>query len=144
MRRLIVGVAWVLVREAHIAGQLCHPNIIRVFDIGQFKGWLYLVMEYLQGAPLDRVIRPPGALPIQRKLQIVIQICDALNYAHTFGVVHRDIKPANVFILSDGTVKVVDFGLATQVTVHDDRRFCGDDSLHVARTGEQGRSGWSI
>jgi serine/threonine-protein kinase len=102
-----------LVREARIAGQLCHPNIIRVYDIGQYKGWLYLVMEYLQGASLDRVCRSGDALPIQRKLQVLIQLCDALNYAHTFGVVHRDVKPANIFIVSDGSLILVDFVLVT-------------------------------
>lgn len=137
-----------LVREARIAGQLCHPSIIRVYDIGQYKGWLYLVMEYLQGASLDRVSRSGDALPIQRKLQILIQLCDALNYAHTFGVVHRDVKPANIFILSDGTVKVVDFGLATQVTVHDDQRFAGTipymSPEQVSRGEVDGRSDiWS-
>jgi serine/threonine protein kinase len=137
-----------LVREARIAGQLCHPNIIKVYDIGQHKGWLYLVMEYLQGASLDRVIRSGDELPIQRKLQILIQLCDALNYAHTFGVVHRDVKPGNIFILSDGTVKVLDFGLATQVAVHDDRGFTGTipymSPEQVSRDEVDGRSDiWS-
>src|SRR5258708_30700218 len=69
-------------------------------------------MEYLDGVPLNQLIRSTPSLPLTRKLQIVAEICDALNHAHLCGVIHRDIKPANTFILRDGTTKVVDFGIA--------------------------------
>jgi serine/threonine protein kinase len=114
-----------LVREARIAGQLYHPNVIRIYDIGQHKGWLYLVMEYLQGSSLDRLIQPHGALSLNHKLRILIQLSDALHYAHTFSVVHRDVKPANIFVLTDGAVKVVDFGLAVQSAIIHDASFAG-------------------
>ena len=101
-----------LVREARTAGNLRHRNIVRVYDIGQHKGWLYLVMEYLEGEPLDRHTKAGNALPIRDKVGILIQLCSGLAYAHSFGVVHRDIKPANIFVLPDGAVKILDFGLA--------------------------------
>lgn len=113
------------VREARAAGSLNHPNIVKIYDIGQHKGWLYIVMEYLQGEPLDRVIRSQSALPIGQKLQILIQLCDALDHAHGNGVIHRDVKPANVFIAQNGTVKVVDFGLAVQNNVTGFSGFAG-------------------
>jgi serine/threonine protein kinase len=114
-----------LVREARAAGSLNHPNIAKVYDIGQRKGRLYIVMEYLHGAPLDRVIRSRSVLSIGQKLHILIQLCDALDHAHCNGVIHRDVKPANVFIARNGTVKVVDFGLAVQNNVSGHAKFAG-------------------
>jgi serine/threonine protein kinase len=114
-----------LVREARAAGSLNHPNIAKVYDIGQRKGQLYIVMEYLHGAPLDRVMRSRSVLSIGQKLHILIQLCDALDHAHCNGVIHRDVKPANVFIARDGTVKVVDFGLAVQNNVSGHVKFAG-------------------
>jgi len=114
-----------LVREARAAGSLNHPNIAKVYDIGQRKGQLYIVLEYLHGAPLDRVIRSRSVLPIGQKLHILIQLCDALDHAHSNGIIHRDVKPANVFIARDGTVKVVDFGLAVQNNVSGHAKFAG-------------------
>jgi serine/threonine protein kinase len=101
-----------LVREAHTTSDLHHPNIVRVVDIGQHKGWLYIVMEFLDGRTLDHIVRHRTPLTVPDKLQIILQLCAGLGHAHAKGVVHRDIKPANVFLLHSGAVKVVDFGLA--------------------------------
>jgi hypothetical protein len=100
------------VREAHAAGQLRHPNIVAVQDIGQVRGALYIVMEYLRGAPLTTFIPGPPSLTLKAKLSIMAQTADALGHAHSQGVVHRDVKPANIMIVGDESVKVVDFGIA--------------------------------
>jgi tRNA A-37 threonylcarbamoyl transferase component Bud32 len=100
-----------LVREARLAAELRHPNIVEIFDIGQNKGALYVVMELLEGMPLDRYAQThPITAP--EALRIVAQLCDALDCAHNHGIIHRDVKPANTFITADGTVKVLDFGIA--------------------------------
>jgi len=114
-----------LVREARTAGNLWHPNIVRVHDIGQHKGWLYLVMEYLEGDPLDRCIRSGPSLDIREKLSILIQLCNGLAYAESFGIVHRDIKPPNVFVLSDRAIKILDFGLAIGRDHNNANQFAG-------------------
>jgi serine/threonine-protein kinase len=103
-----------LVREARAAGSLRHTNIIEVYDIGQHKGWLYIVMEYLHGAPLHKIISRGNTLQLAQKLRIIIDVCDALDYAHSRGIVHRDVKPGNIFLTRDYVAKVVDFGLAVQ------------------------------
>ncbi|MGP0018819.1 MAG: serine/threonine-protein kinase [Candidatus Sulfotelmatobacter sp.] len=100
-----------LVREARLAAGLRHPNIVEIYDIGQSKGVLYIVMELLEGKPLDQYARThPISAP--EALRMVAQICDALDCAHSHGIVHRDIKPLNVFVTEKGTVKVLDFGIA--------------------------------
>jgi hypothetical protein len=104
-----------LVREARLGSDLRHKNIVRIFDYGQHCGLLYIVMEYLEGKPLHRQILDGPSLSLQVKIDIVAQMCDALAYAHERGVVHQDVKPANTFVLPDGTVKVLDFGLAAKL-----------------------------
>lgn len=99
-------------REAQSTGTLQHPNIVIVYELGDQDGNPYLVMEYLEGESLDRIISARRQLTLVQRLDIIIQVCNALNYAHSRGVVHRDIKPANVVVLKDGSVKIVDFGIA--------------------------------
>ncbi|MFH1150676.1 MAG: protein kinase [Actinomycetota bacterium] len=98
-------------REARAAGTLQHPNIVVIFDVGEEEGVPFIAMEHLQGTTLVDFIRE-GASPVPRATRIVTQLLTALSYAHGHNVVHRDIKPDNVFLLPDGTVKVVDFGIA--------------------------------
>ncbi len=101
-------------REAAKTGALKHPNIVIVYDLGEQDGFPYIVMEYLSGDPLDKVIRSGQSQPLAFKLRIIEQICYALGYAHRNDVVHRDVKPANVIVQSDGIVKLLDFGIARQ------------------------------
>src|SRR5216117_1074071 len=94
-------------REVHAIAALNHPNICHLYDVGPN----YLVMELVDGDTLAERIRK-GALPVEEALPIARQIADALDAAHEKGIVHRDLKPGNVKIKPDGTVKVLDFGLA--------------------------------
>jgi serine/threonine protein kinase len=101
------------VREARAVAGLHHPGIVAVHDIGQIKGNLYMVMEYVRGSRLDFAAeRAP--ISLRSKLSIMAQVCDALGYAHAQGIVHRDVKPENILVLRDQSVKVVDFGIAEQ------------------------------
>ena len=97
-------------REARAISSLNHPNICALYDIGQQNGIDYLVMEYLEGEPLSKILER-GPLPTQDLLRIAIQIADALDKAHRQGLVHRDLKPGNIVITKNGA-KLLDFGLA--------------------------------
>jgi len=99
-------------REARAAGRLTHPHIVTIYDVGEDQDQAFLVMEYVEGEPLDRLLRRVGALPLPRVLEIADQIAGALDYAHAHGIVHRDVKPANILVSASGLVKVTDFGIA--------------------------------
>jgi len=102
--------------EAEVVAKLSHPNIVTVFDVGEDLDLSYLAMEYLEGQSLDKFTRRGHLLDLGRCLDIVIQVCDALAYAHEHDIIHRDIKPENIMVLKDGTVKVTDFGIARVTT----------------------------
>ena len=99
-------------REARAISSLNHPNICTLYDVGHQDGTDYLVMESLQGETLEERLRR-GPAPLEQVLAIGVEICEALEYAHERGIVHRDLKPANVKVTPEGTVKLLDFGLAT-------------------------------
>jgi serine/threonine protein kinase len=99
-------------REAQSAGGLQHPNIVTIYDMGEEAGTPYIAMELIEGETLEQVIAARPDLPLSLKLTYAIQACRAFDYAHKRGIVHRDIKPANVMLSKDGTIKVVDFGIA--------------------------------
>jgi TonB family protein len=94
--------------EAEAAGRLNHPGIVQIYDIGAS----YLVMEYLDGKPLATILKAGQAFTVQEVCSIVLQVADAVDYAHKHGIVHRDIKPANIMMMDGGGVKVMDFGVA--------------------------------
>jgi dienelactone hydrolase len=98
-------------REAQLISALQHPNVCAVYDIGSQDGIDFMVMEYLAGQTLDRLI-PQGGLSVQLSLQYGLQIAEALSSAHAAGVVHRDLKPSNILVEESGLVKVLDFGVA--------------------------------
>jgi hypothetical protein len=100
--------------EARMVARLSHPNIVQVHDFGQdaASGTLYVVLEYLAGAPLSEVVSPSSVLLWPEGLRIVERVADALHHAHSFGIVHRDVKPANLMLLPGGEPKLLDFGIA--------------------------------
>ncbi len=99
-------------REAELAGNLHHRHITTIYDFGVENGIPYIVQEFLSGEDLDKKIKRAEPFPILRKVEILVAIADGLAYAHAAGIIHRDIKPANVRILEDGSVKIMDFGIA--------------------------------
>jgi beta-lactam-binding protein with PASTA domain/tRNA A-37 threonylcarbamoyl transferase component Bud32 len=99
-------------REASSAAGLQHPNIVQVFDRGEWDGTYYIAMECLEGRNLKQVVRDHGALEPALAVDLVLQILKAARFAHRRGVVHRDIKPHNVIVDDDGRAKVTDFGIA--------------------------------
>ena len=104
-------------QEALTMAKLAHPGIVGVFESGEAGGLLYIVMEFVDGTDVARMIASEGKLAPEFATKLLTQVCDALHYAHERGVVHRDIKPANLLLTRDGTVKIADFGLAKH---HDD------------------------
>src|SRR5262245_25716148 len=102
-----------LMREARTASALNHPHICTVYEVGEADGHIYIVMEYVEGVPLDQFllqVRPTDTI-----VRYGLQIADAIAHAHDRGIVHRDLKTSNVMVTPEGRVKVLDFGLAKKV-----------------------------
>jgi tRNA A-37 threonylcarbamoyl transferase component Bud32 len=99
-------------REARVAARLSHPNIVAAFDAEHVGDMHFLVMEYVEGTTLARLVKERGPLPVREACEYVRQAALGLQHAHERGLVHRDVKPGNLMLTPDGTVKVVDFGLA--------------------------------
>ncbi len=98
--------------EAQILAKLKNPNIVMVYDWGEFEGLYFIAMEYIQGESLKEIIEKKGALNPETIVNYSMQICNALEIAHTNNLIHRDIKPQNILITAEGMVKVADFGIA--------------------------------
>jgi serine/threonine protein kinase len=98
--------------EAKAAARLQHPNIVTVYELGEDRGAPFIAMELLGGIDLEGLMRSGEAVLVQEKLDIMIQVCRGLAYAHEHRVIHRDIKPSNIRLLEDGTAKIMDFGIA--------------------------------
>ena len=98
--------------EARAAGVLNHPNIVTIYDAGEQDGIFYIAMEFIEGTTLHELLTEKRVLATEEVLQYTRQISRGLDYAHSNGIVHRDIKPANIMITANGTVKIMDFGIA--------------------------------
>ena len=98
--------------EARAAGVLNHPNLVTIYDAGEIEGLFYIAMECIDGVTLQRRIVEKGVLSADEIADVARQVCAGLDYAHSKGVIHRDVKPANIMITPDGTVKIMDFGIA--------------------------------
>lgn len=99
-------------REANAVSKLNHPNVVDVYDVGEYGGKHYIVMEYIRGRTLKQLISQRGALHQEEAVNIMIQLTSAVQHAHENNIIHRDIKPQNVLVKDDGTVKITDFGIA--------------------------------
>jgi serine/threonine-protein kinase len=99
-------------QEARAAANLAHPNIVTVHDFGRDGGRNYIVMEYVEGKDLKSLIKEGSPFKVDRALDLTIQICAGIGYAHRAGLVHCDVKPQNILVTADGRVKVTDFGIA--------------------------------
>ena len=128
-------------REARITGQLTHRNIVTVFDLGEDDGRPFIVMELLDGKPLNEHLLSDVPPTLDDKLDLMMQALDGLQNAHQAGVVHRDIKPNNLLVLRDGTLKVLDFGVARLASSNLTAAgmLLGTPRVHVARAGPRAR-----
>ena len=100
------------IREARLAARLSHPNVVRVFDVGEDGGRPFIAMEYVEGETLADLIARRGRLPVAEAATLGVQICTGLAAVHAAGLVHRDVKPQNLLLGTDGVLKLGDFGIA--------------------------------
>lgn len=100
------------IREAQAAGGLRHPNIVTIYDLGEVEGQMFIAMEFIHGDDLEKVIKTRASLSIEDRLNMMIQVCEGVSYAHKNSIVHRDLKPSNIRIDQEGVVKIMDFGIA--------------------------------
>lgn len=101
--------------EAKLSGKLMHPNIVAIYDAEEDQGISYIAMEFVNGKTLEEIILKSIEYTSAQKLDIIIQICNGLSYAHKHGIIHRDIKPGNIILTEDGHPKITDFGIAKAV-----------------------------
>jgi serine/threonine protein kinase len=129
--------------EAQAAASLSHPNIVSIFDVGKHDNMHYIVMEFIEGIPLNEYLAEKGALPIFEALEFSQQIASALCHAHAKKIIHRDIKPHNIIMTENRTLKVTDFGLARAVSSSTTVAGSGAiGSVHYA-SPEQSRGGFT-
>src|SRR4030042_3058005 len=98
-------------REAKAVAALSHPNIVTIFAVAETEGTIFFIMEFVDGQPLSKLITPGGAA-LDRFLEVAVPLSDAVAAAHARGIIHRDLKPQNIMIDAQGTLKILDFGLA--------------------------------
>ena len=116
-------------REAKILFSLNHPNIVRVYDIGRYKGQPYIRMEYVEGTTIQDYIKRHGAVSFDRSKKPIIALLEGLSYAHDKKVIHRDLKPTNFLVTNDGQFKIIDFGISAYLEA--------DSHTKLTKTGEQ-------
>src|SRR6202795_1450908 len=121
--------------EARAASALNHPNICVIYEVGEAQRRRFIAMEFLDGVTLRQRIAE-GRLPLPQLLDLGIEIADALDPAHTHGIIHRDIKPANIFVTQRGHAKILDFGLA-KLNVGDEASISGNTFGGITRSPEE-------
>lgn len=99
-------------REASAASRLSHPNVVDIYDVGEYSGMHYIVMEFIRGRTLKELIGLRGPLSVDEAVHIMRQLTSAIAHAHEHNIIHRDIKPQNILVKDDGTIKITDFGIA--------------------------------
>ncbi len=119
-------------KEVRLARQVSHPNVCRVYDVGEADGQHFLSMEYIDGEDLGGLLKRIGRLPADKALSIARQICAGLAAAHAVGIVHRDLKPANVMLDGRGQARITDFGLACLSTAPETREVFAGTPLYMA------------
>ncbi len=122
-------------KEVKAAAKLIHPNIVTAFDAGEHEGMPYLVMEYVEGKALDQLVEDSGPLQVDMACDFLMQAARGLAYAHSRGIVHRDIKPSNLMLDDEGSVKVLDMGLARYSTASSEGAGGDDDSGDLTKAG---------
>lgn len=99
-------------REARAAARLQHPNIVTIYEVGEEGGTHYIAMELVEGMELTEALNPPDRFTVEQKVRMIVDVCRGLDFAHRMGIIHRDVKPANIRLTRDGTIKILDFGIA--------------------------------
>ena len=122
-------------REVHALARLSHPNIVAVHDAGAADGTHFYVMDLVEGEDLARLVKEHGPMPVELALDCILQAARGLEYAHAQGIVHRDIKPSNLILDHDGTVKILDLGIARFQPVPGSRRRSDEDRLRPGHRG---------
>lgn len=120
-----------LLREASVLAELQHPNIVSVYSAGVYKNQLYIVMEYIEGQPLETF--PIASLTINERVLLIKKVALALHYAHTNGIIHRDVKPSNILIEKNNNPKLVDFGLAKSLKIDSEKLTVSGTSVGTPR-----------
>ena len=115
----VPGAQKAFITETLSAGRLSHPNIVTVYDAGVDGPLNYIAMEYVEGTSLKTYGRGKTQLPAYRVVNLIAKVCDAIDFSHKMGIVHRDIKPANIMVANDGSVKLLDFGIAVSTSAED-------------------------
>ena len=126
-------------REIHALARLSHPNIVAVHDAGEADGTHFYVMDLVDGEDLARLVKEHGPMPVEQALDCILQAARGLEYAHAQGIVHRDIKPSNLILDHDGTVKILDLGIARFHAGCRIRRRPDQDRLRPGHRGLHGR-----
>jgi serine/threonine protein kinase/WD40 repeat protein len=99
-------------REARAAARLQHPNIVTIYELGEVEGTHFIAMELIEGMELGQALNPIDRFTVEQKVRMMVGVCRGLDFAHKMGVIHRDVKPANILVTKDGSVKLLDFGIA--------------------------------
>jgi serine/threonine-protein kinase len=126
--------------EVRLTRQIGHPNVCRMYDIGELDGQHFLSMEYIDGEDLRVLLRRIGRLPSDKAIQVAQQLCAGLAVAHDMGVLHRDLKPANIMIDGRGQARITDFGLATTASEQPDAEIAGTPGYMAPEQLREGRT----